>query len=154
MSERFEDDELLEALAASIDAAQPMPASAVELARAAWDARALDAEFAALVADSLSPDEERLAVRAQSGPRMLSFSAGDVALELEVEPIGTGVHRVAGQLLPPGAARVTLERGGEAQHAEADATGRFAFERVGEGAVRLRVEDARDRAVVSAWFRV
>src|SRR5215218_6153601 len=153
MSERFDDDELLDALRAAIEAAHPMPASAAELARAAWDARALDAEFAELVADSVA-DADRLAVRAESGPRLLSFSARALALEVELEPVGAGEHRVAGQLLPARTASVTLERGADAQRTQADATGRFAFDRVQEGTVRLRVDDARDRAVVSAWFRL
>lgn len=151
MGERFDDEELLDALDAAIEAAQPMPASATELARAAWDARALDAEFAELVADSLAAPA---AVRAVAGPRLLSFSAREVVLEVEHEPVGVGEHRVAGQLLPARPARVTLQWGSEALSTVADAAGRFAFEPVGEGTVRLRVDDAGDRAVVTAWFRL
>jgi hypothetical protein len=153
MSERFDDDELLDALEAAIEGAHPMPASAAELARGAWDARALDAEFAELVADSVA-DADQLAIRAVTGPRLLSFEGRGLAIELELEPVGTTTHRVAGQLLPARSASVTLERGVETLRARADASGRFAFEPVGEGTVRLRVEDAGHRAVVSAWFRL
>lgn len=152
-------DKLLEALSSAIDAAQPMPPSVVSLGRAAWDARALDAEFAELVGDSLVDaelaEEGRYAIRAVGAqPRMLSFAAGDVAIELEVEPQAGGTRHVVGQLLPPGPAAVTFERSTGAEQVEADAGGRFEFLDAAPGPARLRIQRPPDSPLASAWFRL
>ena len=154
MDERPDDDELLDALAAALEAAQPMPASAVELARGAWDARALDAELAELMSDSLLDTEAAVALRADAGPRLLSFTAGTTSIELEIEPGTGGAHRVDGLLVPVGTARVSLEGAGPGMRADAGPDGRFAFDGVPAGVVRLRVEPVAGSAVVSAWFRI
>jgi hypothetical protein len=153
------DDELLDALEAAIEAAQPMPSSVAELGRAAWDARALDAEFAALVEDSLVDDPgaggERLAIRGDTQPRLLSFAAADAGIEIEIEIEPNGRHHVCGQVLPPGPASVTLERtAGGAQHARADAGGRFELAGVTPGPARMRVRRAQHGLLASAWFRL
>ena len=158
MADGPHDDQLLAALDAAIEAAQPMPATVVELGRAAWDARALDAEFAALVADSLldeaRPGGRPLAVRAGMQQRLLSFAAGDDAIELEVERGADGTQHVVGQLVPAGPAEVTLERLTGAQHARADDHGRFAFAHIAQGPARLWVRRALDGPLASAWFRL
>jgi hypothetical protein len=159
MSNTPHDDELLDALEAAIEAAQPMPSSIAELGRAAWDARVLDAEFAELVEDSLSDDPlagvERLAIRSDTQPRLLSFAAADAAIEVEVEVEPSGRHHVVGQLLPPGHASVALERpAGGAQHARADAGGRFELAGVAPGPARMRVRREPHSLLASAWFRL
>jgi hypothetical protein len=152
------DAELLAALDAAIEAAQPMPPSVAELGRMAWSARALDAEFAELVGDSLADDvladDERYAIRADAQPRLLSFAAGDTAIEVEIEVGADGVQHVVGQILPPGPATVTFERAAGAQRSQADAGGRFAFDCVARGPARLRVQRAPEGPLASAWFRL
>jgi hypothetical protein len=152
------DNDLLAALAAAIAAAQPMPASIVELGRAAWDARALDAEFAELVGDSLMDEElaEGYAIRGGgSQPRMLSFAAGDVAIELELGPAAGGAQHIVGQLLPPGPAAIVLEReDGSTEHVEADEDGRFELAGATPGPARLQVLRTPDGPLTSAWFRL
>jgi hypothetical protein len=152
------DAELLSALDAAIEAAQPMPSSVAELGRMAWAARALDAEFAELVADSLADEvlaeDDRYAIRAGTQPRLLSFAAGDTAIEVEIEVGADGVQHVVGQVLPPGPATVTFERAAGAQRSQADPGGRFEFDDVARGPARLRVQRAPDGPLASAWFRL
>ena len=152
------DAELLAALGAAIEAAQPMPPSVGELGRMAWAARAVDAEFAELVADSLADEplaeDERYAIRAHAQPRLLSFAAGDTAIEVEIEVDADGVQHVVGQVLPPGPATVTFERAAGARQSQAGAGGRFAFDSVARGPARLRVQRPPDGPLASAWFRL
>jgi hypothetical protein len=70
----------------------------------------------------------------------LSFESPKVGIELEVTATGPRERRLAGQLLPPAAALVRLERPGEDElSVEADELGRFVLEGVGAGAMRLHV---------------
>lgn len=158
VDERWDDDRLLEALDAAIEAAQPMPPSVLSLGRAAWDARALDAEFAQLVGDSLLDEElaqdGRFAVRGATGPRLLSFAAGDLAIELEVDVESGGSQSLVGQLLPPGSATVSFERGAAVEDVQADDGGRFELRDVAPGPARLIVRRASDVPLASAWFRL
>ena len=155
--ERRDDNDLLEALGEAIEAAQPMPASVLSLGRAAWDARALDAEFAELVGDSLLDEDragDRLAIRGTTQPRLLSFAAGDTAIEIEVELQADGSRRLLGQLVPPGPATVSFEREAITEDVPADEGGRFELGDVTPGPARLRVQRASDSPLATAWFRL
>jgi hypothetical protein len=157
MPDNPSDIELLEALDAAIDAAQPMPPSVVAWGRGAWDTRALDAEFAALVGDSLIDEElaeSAYAIRGVAQPRMLSFAAGETAIELEVEQGSDGAQSVVGQLIPPGPATVTFEQPAGTRDAHADGAGCFAFDDVAAGPARLRIRRPPDELLTSAWFRL
>lgn len=78
------DADLDEALARSFDAAEPVPDDAVALAYAAATFDDLIEELAALAFDS-SASDALVAMRThQSDTRMLSFSTGDVTIDLEI----------------------------------------------------------------------
>jgi hypothetical protein len=154
MGERSHDDELLDALAAALDAAEPTPPGVAELGRDAWDARALDAELAELIGDSLVDAGDAVALRADAGPRLLSFASGPTSIELEVSPGPSGALRIDGVLVPVAAAHVTLEAAEAGRSADAGPDGRFAFAGVAPGVVRLRVEPVAGPPVVSTWFRL
>jgi hypothetical protein len=117
----------------------PVPERLDDAARAAFTWRTIDAELAELMQDSAEVDDAALALRgATAGPRLLSFESPRLAIEAEVTALGPRERRLTGQILPPLAASLTLEQGGVRLTAQADELGRFTFDRVGAGPVRLR----------------
>jgi len=133
------DEAIFEELRALIARTDPVPERLDEAARAAYTWRTIDAELAELMQDSAEVDEGALALRSSAtGPRLLSFESPRLAIEAEVTVLGPRERRLVGQIVPPIAASLTLEQGGVRLTAQADELGRFAFDRVGAGPVRLR----------------
>lgn len=127
----------LRALLGRID---PAPPHLRDGARAAFTWRTVDAELAELMRDSAEQEEAALLVRGGHGPRQLSFESPRLGIELEVTATGPRERRLAGQLLPPAPATVTLERPGEdGLSVQADELGRFMLDGLRAGAVRLHV---------------
>jgi hypothetical protein len=128
----------LRALFAQVD---PVPAIVGDAARASFTWRTVDAELAELMRDSADASEEAaLLVRSGRGPRQLSFESPQLGIELEVTTTGERERRVEGQLLPPAAATVTIERPGEdGVSVQADELGRFVLDGLRAGVVRLHV---------------
>ena len=120
----------------------PVPQLLEDGARAAFTWRTVDAELAELMRDSAEASEEEAGslVRGGHGPRQLSFESPRLGIELEVTATGPRERRLAGQLLPPAAATVTIERPGEdGLSVQADDLGRFVLEGLKAGVVRLHV---------------
>jgi hypothetical protein len=127
------------ALRAIFNHLDPVPPLADEAARAAFGWRTIDAELAELMSDS-AESEETLVRSAGTVSRQLSFESPRVGVELEVAPLGSRSRRLEGQLLPPISALVTVERPGrDGISVQADELGRFAFDELEAGPVRLRV---------------
>jgi hypothetical protein len=125
----------LRALFARVD---PVPPLLDDAARAALTWRTIDAELAELMRDSA--DDAAALVRSGGGMRQLSFESPRLGIELEVSATGERSRRVQGQLLPPGAATVTIERPGEdSVSVQADELGRFVLDGLRAGVVRLHV---------------
>lgn len=134
-------------------AVDPVPAHVLELGRAALALRDLDSELAELVADSAV---EMVGVRSASAEtRLLSFEAGDLAIEVQVSSVG-GRPTLLGQVVP-----VPATAGGvirlESQNAatatsDLDSLGDFRFDTVPDGLVRLRVELPGATAVTTTWI--
>ncbi len=146
-----EDDDrhLLARLRGVARAVDPVPANLVELGRAAFDMRTLDAELAALVLDSERPDLAAPAgalVRGTGQPRLLTFETSDVTIEIEHDE-----RRLRGQLLPPQAAVLVVQHAAGAVEASADADGRFALDGVSAGPVRIRATLAGRPPIETAW---
>jgi hypothetical protein len=133
------DEAVFEELRDLIARTDPVPERLDDAARAAFTWRTIDAELAELMQDSAEVDEAALALRgAATGPRLLSFESPRLAIEAEVTVLGPRERRLVGQIVPPVAASLTLEQGGVRLTAQADELGRFAFDRVDAGTVRLR----------------
>ena len=131
------DEAVFEELRGLIARTDPVPERLDEAARAAFTWRTVDAELAELMRDSAEAEE--LALRGVgTGPRLLSFESPRLAIEAEVTVLGPRERRLVGQIVPPVAASLTLEQGGVRLTAQADELGRFMFDRVGAGPVRLR----------------
>jgi hypothetical protein len=119
----------------------PVPPLLDQAARDAFAWRTVDEELAELMRDSADAEEEAgLLVRGPGGPRQLSFESPRVGIELEVVQTGPRERRLEGQLLPPGAALVTIEQPGkDGVSVQADDLGRFVLDGLRAGALRLHV---------------
>jgi hypothetical protein len=135
----------------------PVPQLLDDAARDAFAWRTVDAELAELLRDSAeaaSEEEAGLLVRGRHGPRQLSFESLQLGLELEVTETGPRERRLAGQLLPPAGATVTVERPGEDRlTVEADDLGRFVLDGLRAGLVRLHIA-LRGAQIAIPWTTI
>ena len=144
-----DDDQLLAALARSLDELDAAPADALAVARSAIELGRADEELAELLFDSLA-DEPALAMRHEGvvEARALGFVARGYRLDVELLDDG-GV--VLGQLDPAGPAQVDLETPDGARQTPADDLGRFRFTSA-RGPLRLRVTTANLDVVLTPWI--
>ena len=139
------DDDLLELVGRALRAADPVPDRVIEGARAAWTWRTIDQELAELVFDSAS---ELTGVRSEDTARQLTFRAP--GMEIEVMIVDEASRRIVGQLVPPGSFTVQLLSSDDVVRDETtDRLGRFSFDAVAPGPVRLAVIDLDGTLVVS-----
>ncbi|MBN0042975.1 hypothetical protein JS756_02345 [Streptomyces actuosus] len=144
--EAFDCERVEEALRRAAAVLDPLPDALRELAVDAYALYDLDARIAELAFDSLV---DALPVRGEADtPRMLTFRAGELTVDVEVTDEG-----LLGQLLPPQQARIEVLGGPQVGTAlTADAMGRFASDAppAGPFALRLRTGGA---VVVTEWLR-
>lgn len=141
------DDELLGLLGQALATADPVPEHVLDGARAAFTWRTIDAELAELVFDSA---EDLAGVRAGDANRQVTFKAPGV--EIEVMLIENGSRRLVGQLVPPSEQRVELVGAETVSTTDSDRLGRFTFDELAPGPVRLVVLDADGaRIVQTEW---
>jgi hypothetical protein len=141
------DDELLALVGRALRAADPVPDRVIEGARAAWTWRTIDQELAELVFDSAA---ELTGVRSEDTARQLTFRSP--GLEIEVMVVDPASRRIVGQLIPPAAMTVQLLSSDEIGEATSDRLGRFTFDAVAPGPVRLVVVNpGGESAVTTEW---
>lgn len=141
------DDELAGLVARALDAADPVPEHVLEGARAAFTWRTIDTELAELVFDSA---RELTGVRSEDTNRQVTFKAPGV--EIEVMVVENGTRRLIGQLVPPSETTVELVGADAVYSASTDALGRFVFDELAPGPVRLFVLGADGaRVVQTEW---
>jgi hypothetical protein len=138
------DDELLELVGRALRAADPVPDTVFEGARAAWTWRTIDEELAELVFDSAA---ELTGVRSEETARQLTFRSPGV--EIEVMIVDDTSRRLVGQLVPPGDFTIRLLAGDAQRDATSDRFGRFFFDAVAPGPIRLALVDAAGHHVVT-----
>ncbi|MFJ7074220.1 hypothetical protein [Streptomyces sp. NPDC098781] len=136
-------EEELRQAAAILD---PVPAELRRLAVEAFALHDLDARIAELTFDSV---EDAIAVRgAVDVPRMLTFRAGEVTVDVELTAQG-----LMGQVLPPQQARIEVLGGPQtAMPVVADDMGRFTSEAPPSGPFALRLRTGGE-VVVTEWLR-
>jgi len=160
------DRALLRELAAVLRRVAPVPPDALRVAKGLFARRTLDAELAALTRDTLLDDDALALARSASGPRIVTFEAGELTVEVEVDD-RPGGRRLVGQLVPaqPAALELWSQAGDPADAVlttvtttvatTADALGRFLLPVPAEAAlVRIRVVLADGRVVESAAVRL
>ena len=141
------DDELTTLIANALDANDPVPEHVLEGARAAFTWRTIDTELAEMVFDSA---RELTGVRSEDTDRQVTFRAPGV--EIEVMVVENGTRRLIGQLVPPSETTVELVGADAVYSSTTDRLGRFVFEELAPGPVRLVVLGADGaRIVQTEW---
>lgn len=147
-------DSLLSELRAAATRLDPVPEESVLAARSALAWRTMDAELAELSADSAVADEPLAGVRGGNSPRLLSFDATLMSVELEVTAIGR-TRRLLGQLLPPQAGHLEVHHEKGTITVAADELGRFRADGLVPGPTRVRwwgAGEASGSPVDTEWF--
>ncbi|MER6806644.1 MULTISPECIES: hypothetical protein [Streptomyces] len=144
--EDFDGALLEEELRQAAGVLDPMPPGLLQIAVDAYALHDLDARVAELTFDSLV---DAIPVRgATHAPRMLTFSAGEVTVDVEVTADG-----LMGQVLPPQPARVEVLNGPQpGVPLTADDMGRFTTATPPSGPFALRLRTGGD-VVVTEWLR-
>lgn len=154
MSEPMSDDDMLrleEELRRAARLLDPVPERLVRQARYAYAFHTVDAELAELTFDSLAP-EHAGAVRGPAGPRLLTFEAATLTVEIEVDEDGDGL-RLAGRISPPRAADVDVRSRDGERTVRADELGRFACDGLAAGPFGVRCRTGEE-TVVTDWVAV
>ena len=141
------DDELLGMLGDLLRRVDPMPETVREAASASLSWRDPDSQLAMLISDS---EAEQLTTVRGAAPRLLTFEVGARSVDLEVTSEARQA-RLVGQLMPNGAATVTIQHGNGTSEVEADALGRFVVSDVASGLVRICWDRGESR-VCTEWF--
>ena len=143
-----DDSGLLDLLGEALRTREPVPDHVLDGARAAFTWRTIDAELAELVFDSA---DGLAGVRSGTGDRQVTFQAPGV--EIEVMVVDAARHRLIGQLIPPGEADIELVSGDRVRSLRSDALGRFSFDEIEPGPVRIVVLGADgQRAAQTEWM--
>lgn len=144
------DDALLAELAILLRPRTEVPREVVEAAKQSFTWRTVDAELAALTYDSLL-DDEPAGVRAAAQPRILTFEADGLTIELELDA-GPSGRRLMGQIVPPQETEIELLSAGEPAVVRSDELGRFAVALpANRQRVMLRWRPAGGGVVESGW---
>lgn len=153
---RSRDDEvLIERLRRTLATEDPVPGSVMEAAKASLAWRSIDRELAELTLDSAMQRVSGVrSVGDETEPRLLTFQASELTVEIEVTPQGA-TRRLVGQLIPPNRAEVEIRWADGSTTGEADEIGLFAIGSVPAGPVSIvcRLPDP-ERHVVTSWVTV
>jgi hypothetical protein len=133
-----EDAELLAALGDVFDRVDPPPEHVIAGARDVFVWQSLDAELAELIYDSKAQDS--MLVRGSDSTREVTFRASDI--EVEVMVVSERHRSLVGQVVPAQETDVELLHAAGTTSARTDALGRFTFDRVPAGPVKLVVRTA------------
>jgi hypothetical protein len=128
----------------------PSPAGLLSMARESFTWRTVDVDLLAALAYDSSMEEDLAGTRGGDGPRMLTFQAPGLTVELEVTGVAADRRRLLGQLVPPRSATVEVRYRGGGISVPADRLGRFAAADVPAGPVHLicRFEEREGPSVV------
>jgi hypothetical protein len=146
-----DDDELMEHLRRIANEVDPVPDLVTTSARAAFSTRRLDDELAELLADSYATTATDVRLE-QPGPRLVSFAAGGVSLELQIEQVPDGLLLHGMAIGTVGDAEVETATTG-AHPVPIDEQGWFRDEALPVGPLRVRVRAADGPAVTTGWIR-
>lgn|GEM_PF-1900747 len=145
--EEFDLDLLEEELRRAAAILDPVPPALRQIAVEAFALHDLDAEIAELTFDSVV---DALPIRgAEDAPRMLTFHAGGLTVDVEL-----GAHGLMGQVLPPQTASVEVLSGPQAgSPLSTDAMGRFTYDEPPTGPFALRLRTG-EGTLVTDWLTV
>jgi hypothetical protein len=149
---------LEEELRTAANAFDPVPPELLGDAMRAYALRALDAELAELTFDSWD-EAAAVRVRGAGAPRLLTFTAGELVVEIEVAGgrLAGRLSRVPAEM--PAEMGVPAEIGVQRRDGErllrSDPLGRFTAASLAPGPLRLRLTPAYGGTpVVTSWIRI
>ena len=143
----LDDEGLRELLAQALITSDPVPDHVSAGAKAAFTWRTIDAELAEIAFDSA---RDLAGVRSEEMNRQVTFQAPGV--EIEVMLVENGGRRLVGQLVPPKESAVELVSGEDVRTAHSDRLGRFSFDDLDPGPVRIVVLGGNgERLVQTEW---
>lgn len=131
----IDDDELFKLVGEAMGFTAPVPRQVIEAAYGAFTWRTIDAELAELAFDSALADAGTRAVA--TGQRELTFRASGV--EIEAIVVDDPDLALEGQLIPPTCREMELAGPAGVVTASSDDLGRFRFDEIPPGPVRLGV---------------
>ncbi|MGH3321959.1 MAG: hypothetical protein ACRDN9_17660 [Streptosporangiaceae bacterium] len=149
------DESLLDELRTVLAMIDPVPRQVDKAARASFDWRTIDVELAELVADSaVQPFAVVRTPAPDAGPRLLTFEAPGLTIEVEVADEGDE-RRLIGQLVPPQVADVEVRWRGGSLRGNSDTIGRFIAAPVPAGPVSVAcwLGDS-PTPVVTSWVTI
>ncbi len=141
-------DAVWEAMQGLTSRRDPVPADVLAAAKEALSWRDTDAALAQLVDEARSAN--LAGVRGEHQPELLTFTAGELTVEVEVTVTGGGIT-LLGQLVPPQRARIRIDHPAGPTWLDADALGRFAAEGLTRGHLRLACHPEEGSPVHTAW---
>ncbi len=144
-----DDDQLLSSVKTALAAADEVPKRFVEIGKASFTWRDIDAELAALTYDSAKDALAGAGTRAEPAAlRCLTFDASQLTIELEI--IGDALH---GQLVPPQPGSVEIRHAdGASSTAPVNDVGYFTAAPVPTGTFRVYCHTANDIIVQTDWI--
>jgi hypothetical protein len=142
--------ELLAVIGEFFDEIDPVPDHVVAAAKGCLTWRTIDAELAELIEDTALL--AGTSVRSPHGPRLLTFSAPQVSVVVEVAEVGP-TRRLIGQLGDPRSAAIEVRFRDGTTWVDADQLGRFVVDGVPAGPVSLvcRFPDSDIAPLVTDW---
>lgn len=156
MRDEPDDTGLEEELRQAVARLDGVPPPLFQAALDAYGWRAVDAELAELVFDSLVDAGDAAAVRGPQHARLLSFEAAGLTIDIEIS--GTGSSRaLIGQIVPPQQAEVELCQDDAVTLLEVDDLGRFSSGPLPAGPFSLRCRTGSDpdhRHVATEWISI
>jgi hypothetical protein len=147
------DHALLIQLGSIFQSVDPVPPDVIDMARACLSWRDPDVALARLVSDSLVHSAQ-VRTRRAAGPRLLTFEADGLVIEVEVAADGN-TRRLLGQLVPPTRASVVVRWANSQVETKADDIGRFSASGIPAGPVSLSCTRAgTTQPVTTSWVRI
>ena len=146
-------DALLDRLREVSALRDPVPAVLLSNASAALEFRDLDTALAALVADSDDVNGGLALVRGPQGPRLLTFEASEVVVEVQVSPAAAATRQLEGHVDGARGWELSLQHQNGVTSVRPDEHGRFSVPEVPAGRMRLSLREG-DRSVTTAWVTV
>jgi hypothetical protein len=148
MSDSIDEDRLMAALRAAVEARAAVPAAFIEAGKNAYTWHDIDAELASLAYDSRQDDGRAAALRSEDASvRALTFQSAQFSIEIEIAD-----GSLFGQLIPsqPGTAEFQ-SRSGPVFTVPIDEVGCFTVDQVPDGPFRLRCQTEAQAEVRTGW---
>ncbi len=145
----WDDEQLLAALRAAMNARQAVPDRFTEMGKNAYAWHNIDAELAQLTYDSRSDaGQPALAVRSEAASiRSLTFTSGQLSIEMEVAE-----DSLVGQIIPPRAGTLEVHTTAGVTSSPVDEIGCFAVSPIPISPFRLRCRTEDGADVLTGWI--